>query len=75
MSRVAGRQHTVLLHSRQMYMAIEEQPRPSLFWDVTHRRLVACYRRSGTTYRVGVICCPKMSVIDYQSTMHNIAEK
>jgi len=61
-SNVAEKQHTILLHSSQMSMTNIEQLRPSFFWDVRQRRLVVCYRRFGTIYRVGIVRCPETSV-------------
>jgi hypothetical protein len=61
---------------------------PSLFWDVTLRRLVIVTNASGQnighifkglkTYwplKITPIDCPEMSVTNYQSTHHNIREE
>ena len=49
--------------------------RPSLFWDVTRRKLVIQEQLLGCmTFKLGLIRCPEPSVTTYHPTLRNIPE-
>jgi hypothetical protein len=53
--------------------------RPGLFWDVMQHRVVFLYGQFGTIcwshFHGGLMGCPKMSVQNYHSVLHNTLEE